>query len=61
MAGSRFALVTLSNAEQVHREVQQQLKGKYGVTFDFEQPDRIIDEFARKEHIHPLGAHAGVS
>jgi hypothetical protein len=52
--GSRFLLVTLSNAEQVHPEVQQQLKDNYGVTFDFEQPDRIIERFARKEHITHL-------
>lgn len=52
--GSRFVLVTVSNAEQVHGEVQQQLKGRYNVTFDFEQPDRIINEFASKEHITHL-------
>lgn len=49
--GSEFLLVTLSNAEQVHPELQQQLRKQYRVDFDFEQPDRIIGEFARKEQI----------
>lgn len=52
--GSRFLLVTLSNAEQVHPEVQQQLKDNYKVSFDFEQPDLFIEQFARKEHITHL-------
>jgi hypothetical protein len=50
----RFVLVTLSNAVQVHPLLQQELKREYGDIFDFEQPDRIIGEFARKEHIHHL-------
>lgn len=52
--GSQFLLVTLSNAAQVHPELQPQLKKEYGPVFDFDQPDRIIGEFARKEHIDDL-------
>jgi lysophospholipase L1-like esterase len=52
--GSQFVLVTLSNAEQIHPEVQAKLRKDYGVTFDFERPDRIIAEFAAKEHITHL-------
>ena len=52
--GSEFLLVTLSNAEQVHPELQQQLRKQYRADFDFEQPDRIIGEFARKEQITHL-------
>jgi lysophospholipase L1-like esterase len=57
--GSRFVLVSLSNAEQVHPEVQQELNEKYGPAFDFEQPDRIIEEFAKKEHINYLKLMSG--
>ena len=49
--GSQFVLATLSNAEQVHPDVQSQVSEKYAVAFDFDQPDRIIEEFARQEHI----------
>lgn len=52
--GSQFLLVTLSNAAQVHPELQPRLKKEYGLVFDFDQPDRIIGEFARKEHINHL-------
>jgi lysophospholipase L1-like esterase len=52
--GSRFLLVTLSNAEQVHPELQQKLKEKYNVPFDFEQPDRIIGELAKREQMNHL-------
>lgn len=52
--GGRFLLVTLSNGEQVHPEVQQELEERYGLSFDFEQPDRIIEEFAKKHDITHL-------
>ena len=52
--GSQFLLVTLSNAEQVHPELQQRLKKEYGPVLDFDQPDRLIGEFARKERINHL-------
>jgi hypothetical protein len=51
---SQFVLVTLSNAMQAHPEMQQKLKMKYVDVFDFEQPDRIIGEFAREEHTNYL-------
>ena len=47
----RFLLVTLSNAEQLDSQIQAGLREKYGLPFDFEQPDRIIEEFAKREHI----------
>ena len=49
--GSQFVLMTLSNAEQVHPELQKQFAKIYGVAFDFEQPERLIEGFARKENI----------
>jgi len=49
--GNRFVLVTLSNAEQVHPSVQKRLVREYGSLFDFEQPDRIIENFAKRENI----------
>ena len=52
--GSEFLLVTLSNAEQVHPEVQEGLRKQYRADFDFEQPDRIIGEFASREQITHL-------
>jgi hypothetical protein len=52
--GGRFVLVTLSNAEQVHPEVQAKLTKDFGIAFDFERPDRIMAEFAEKEQITHL-------
>jgi hypothetical protein len=49
--GAKFALVTLSNAEQSHPEAAEQLTKQYGLAFDYEQPDRILAEFARQESI----------
>jgi hypothetical protein len=43
--------VTLSNAEQLDPQAQADLRKKYGLSFDFEQPDRIIEEFAKKEDL----------
>jgi hypothetical protein len=44
--GSRFLLVTLSNAEQVHPELGSELKKQYHVELDYEQPDGILEKFA---------------
>jgi hypothetical protein len=49
--GSQFLLVSLSNAEQVHKEVGDEVKEKYNVELDYEQPDRILEEFAVKNGI----------
>jgi len=47
-SGARFAVVTLSNAEQVHPDVQRKVREKYpSLNFDFGQPDQILDQFAR--------------
>src|SRR5688572_22852166 len=53
--GSRFVLVTLSNAEQVHPEIQRELRERHpNVSFDFEQPDRVIEHIAKRENIDYL-------
>jgi lysophospholipase L1-like esterase len=52
--GSKFVLVTLSNAEQVHAELQRQLENEHQVSFDFDRPDRVIGEFAGQENINHL-------
>jgi lysophospholipase L1-like esterase len=49
--GSRFFLLSLSNAEQVHPEVGRQLKEQYDVELDYEQPDRILEEFCREHEV----------
>jgi hypothetical protein len=49
--GTRFILVTLSNAEQVHPQKADRLNKQYGVSFDYDQPDRMLDEFARQKGI----------
>jgi hypothetical protein len=52
--GSKFLLVTLSNAEQVHSELQQELREEHGGALDFDRPDRMIGEFAREAGISHL-------
>jgi hypothetical protein len=52
--GGQFILVTLSNAEQLVPEIQQRLNEKYKVSFDFDQPDRVIENFARRTGITHL-------
>ena len=52
--GAKFVLVTLSTPEQVHPDIQQQVNKTYRLPFDYEQPDRILEEFARKEGINFL-------
>jgi hypothetical protein len=52
--GSEFLLVTLTNPEQIHPEMQQELRKRYRVDFDFQQPDRIIGEFAINEQMTHL-------
>ena len=53
-SGSQFLLVTLSNAEQVHPELQRQLRNEYDTEFDFDQPDSLLEEFAKRKHISHL-------
>lgn len=53
--GSDFLLVTLSNPEQVHGEIQQDLVQRYDVTFDFEQPDTFLEKFSQRNEIMFLG------
>lgn len=49
--GARFILVTNPGAEQVYPEMAEQLNRQYGRVFDYEQPNRILGEFAKKEAI----------
>jgi hypothetical protein len=49
--GAKFALVSLSNAEQVHRDVGQRLEAQYGLSFDYDQPDNIMEDFAGQNGI----------
>jgi hypothetical protein len=49
--GAKFVLVTLSNAEQSHPEKAEQLTKQYELAFDYEQPDRILAEFAKQQSI----------
>jgi len=49
--GAKFAVVTNPSAEQVHPERAEQLNKQYGLSFDYEQPDRILAEFARQGSI----------
>jgi lysophospholipase L1-like esterase len=49
--GSEFLLVTLSNSEQIDPAVQKDITDTYGPGFDFDQPDRIIEQYASAEHI----------
>jgi hypothetical protein len=49
--GSRFLLLTLSNAEQVHPELGREWKNRYKVELDYDQPDRILDEFATRNNV----------
>lgn len=49
--GARFILMTVCNAEQVHPRKADQLKEIYGQSFDFDQPDRILESFSRQEGI----------
>ena len=49
--GARFVLVTLSNAEQVQPHQAERVKAKYDLEFDYEQPDRIVTDFAKQNGI----------
>ncbi len=44
--GAKFVLVTLSNPEQIHFEIQQEVIKQHSVSFDFEQPDKFLEKFA---------------
>ena len=48
---SKFLLLCLTNAEQVHPSVGTQLRSEYKMDLDFEQPDRILEEFANDNKI----------
>jgi hypothetical protein len=49
--GSRFLVVGLSNAEQVHPEVGSKLRNEYGIELDYDQPDRILEDFANEHGV----------
>ena len=52
--GSKFVLVTLTNAEQVHPEQGEEFSKQYGLKFDYDQPNRILGELAKQEFITTL-------
>ncbi|PYQ11169.1 MAG: hypothetical protein DMF80_22425 [Acidobacteria bacterium] len=52
--GGSFVLVSLSNAEQVHPELQRELVQKYGLPFDFDLPDRRLRRLAEQHGIQYL-------
>ena len=49
--GARFVLVTLSNAAQVHPDIQQELQKTYGIPFDYGKPDRMLEELAMQNRV----------
>lgn len=49
--GEKFALITLSNAEQIHPKEAERLNKEYGHAFDYEQPNRLIGAFAKEDKI----------
>jgi hypothetical protein len=53
-SGSKFVLVTLTNAEQVHPEQGEEFSKQYGLKFDYDQPNRILGELAKQEVITTL-------
>jgi len=52
--GAKFLLVALSNTEQVHPAVQQEINETHALTFDFELPDRFLEGVARRKEINFL-------
>lgn len=52
--GTPFVLVILGAAEQVHPELQQELRKEYGLPFDFDLPDRRLREVAAQHGIRTL-------
>lgn len=49
--GAKFVLVSLSTAAQVHTRIREQINERYEVSFDYDQPDRILEEFAEQRKI----------
>jgi hypothetical protein len=49
--GSRFVLIGLSNAEQVHPDLGTEVKRQYDDEFDYEQPDRVLEDLSRENRI----------
>jgi len=52
--GANFVLVTLSNGEQINSNRQRELNETYSFPLDYEQPDRILGEFAKKNGVSLL-------
>jgi hypothetical protein len=45
--GGKFVLVLIPAAEEVHPELQEKLNTTYGIRLDYDQPDRLLEGFAR--------------
>jgi hypothetical protein len=54
-AGAEFVLVSIAGAEAVHPELQPPLNEQFGVQFDYDQPHRIIDQWATRTATFHLG------
>ena len=52
--GAKFVLVTLSNGEQINPDRQQELNEMFPFPLDYEQPDRILEEFTRQNGVDLL-------
>ncbi|WP_447987265.1 hypothetical protein [Nitrospira sp. Nam74] len=52
--GARFLLMGICSAEQVHPERSEQLMKMYKLPFDFDQPNRILEQFSTREQIEFL-------
>ena len=52
--GAKFVLVTLSNPEQIHGEVQQEAITQHQVSFDVEQPDIFLERLTNRNGIRFL-------
>jgi len=52
--GSKFLLISLSNAEQVHFEVGTELEKQYQTKLDYEQADRFLQECAIEHNMQFL-------
>ncbi len=53
-SGSKFLLISLSNAEQVHFELGTELEKHYQTKLDYEQADRFLEECAIEHNVQFL-------
>lgn len=51
---SRFVLMTIGAAEQIHSKLQEEIRRRYPLPFDFDLPDRRLRTFAARHGISML-------